>query len=374
MGGSMTLINGAPGAARPGEDGGRSTPQSGIPTQGGPGTWPPRPSGPFVAPLSAPPGSVPPPRPIAPPFGAPAQRSPLVVGSGSRPGSVDDRTSLVSRSEPSVADRWKKALALLRQRGPARWGLLGFLAVVQTFLLFSAVMWWLGSGSPTATASMAPQTWTGIVYDVGAAGVNMRSAPQVRPDDARDTAARGARLALKCGETGDVVAKGSTTTATWVQTTDGLWVSMLYVRVPDRQSIPSCNGSKVDGPLLALADPAHPGAPPPPGMGLAGQEGQGDAGDFGNSNPVSSQHTRREDGLPESPGPVTLAAPPGPGAPVAPPANAPAAPPATKLTVGTGVGTKTTPTPKPAPMPAPTLTTGPRAAHSAPNPDTTPVG
>ncbi len=68
-----------------------------------------------------------------------------------------------------------------------------------------------------------------------------------------------------CGETGDVVAKGPVKTATWLKTTDGLFVSMLYVRVPDRQSIPSCNGSKVDGPLLALADPADPSLASAPG-------------------------------------------------------------------------------------------------------------
>src|SRR4051794_26798146 len=106
MGGSMTLINGAPGAS-PGEgDGlaGRGTPQSGIPTQGGrdqPGPWPPRPNGLFPARLSASPGPLPPPRPTIQPSGAPAQRSPLVVGAGPRPGSEDDRTSLVNHAEPS---------------------------------------------------------------------------------------------------------------------------------------------------------------------------------------------------------------------------------------------------------------------------------
>ena len=196
MGGSMTLINGAPGAARPGEDGGpagRGTPQSGIPTQGGPGTWPPRPGGPFSAPAAAPSGAR---DDTTPPTGVPAQRSPLVMGSSSQPGPDDDRTSLVARSEPSIADRWKKALVAVRGRGPMRWGLLGALAVLQAFVLFSAVMWWFGSSTASATANVAPQTWTGIVYDVGAAGVNLRSDPQVRPDDARDTAARGSRLAL----------------------------------------------------------------------------------------------------------------------------------------------------------------------------------
>ncbi len=180
----MTLTNGAPGA-RPGEGGGPprggpGTPQSGIPTQGAPPAdlgRPARPSGPFSAPFSAPPGAVPPPRPTPPPSGGPAQRSPLLADSGSRPAPDDDRTSVVKRPEQSANGRWKKALAVLRQRGPVRWSLLGVLALVQAFVLFSAVMWWVGSSAPTATATVAPMTWTGVVYDVGAAGVNLRSRP-----------------------------------------------------------------------------------------------------------------------------------------------------------------------------------------------------
>ena len=133
----------------------------------------PAPSGPFAAPGSAPPGPMPPPRATTPPSGAPAQRSPLVVGSGSRPGSDDDRTSLVERPESPGVVSWTKVLDTLRRSGPARWGLLGVLAVLQAFVLFSAVMWWLGSSTASATANVAPQTWTGVVYDVGAAGVNL---------------------------------------------------------------------------------------------------------------------------------------------------------------------------------------------------------
>jgi hypothetical protein len=377
----MSLINGAPGAARPGEDGrpaGRGTPQSGIPTQGPPpadlGPSPARPGRPFSAPFSAPPGSVPPLRPTTPPSGAPAQRSPLVLGAASRPGPDDDRTSLVARFEPSVADRWKKALEVVRQRGPMRWGLLGALALLQAFVLFSAVMWWLGSSTASATANVAPQTWTGIVYDVGAAGVNLRSDPQVRPDDARDTAARGARLALSCGETGDVVAKGPVKTATWVKTTDGLFVSMLYVRVAGHTSIPSCNGSKVDGPLLALADPANPQLPPPPGTPLG-------SATYADKSAQGSTTTRGEGSLiappgapgvpPRIGGPVVVA----PGsvpAPAVVSGGTTAAPP----TVGTGTATATT---TPAPPPTPIGSAVSPAHHDRPsahvaNPDTTPVG
>jgi hypothetical protein len=113
-------------------------------------------------------------------------------------------------------------------------------------------------------------TWTGVVYEVGTAGVNMRANPAVADGNARDVAARGARLALQCGQTGAVVTReDGTRTATWLRTTDGLWVSMLYVHVPDRASIPSCPGSPSDGPLLALSDPTASEQPPPPGAGLS---------------------------------------------------------------------------------------------------------
>jgi hypothetical protein len=214
-------------------------------------------------------------------------------------------------------------------------------------------------------------TWTGIVYDVGAAGVNLRSDPQVRPDDARDTAARGARLALSCGQTGDVVAKGPVRTATWVKTTDGLFVSMLYVRIPDRASIPSCNGSKVDGPLLALADPGHPELPPPPGTQLGGEKSQDSeaSGSSAASGPVA--RPGGQPGVVASPNGVALAAPPTKGQTVAPQAVAPAPAVTAKSTIGTGTGQATTTNTTPAPNPG-VLT--PRAAHPQPNPDTTPVG
>jgi hypothetical protein len=192
--------------------------------------------------------------------------------------------------------------------------LVAALALLQAFVLFSAVMWWLGSSAPSATATVAPMTWTGIVYDVGAAGVNLRSVPQVRPDDARDTAARGARLALSCGETGDVVAKGPVKTATWVRTTDGLFVSMLYVRVAGHASIPSCDGSKVDGPLLALADPAHPELPPPPGTRI-GDGGKADASSDSPARPGEAPAVRAAGAAP----PLAPAA----GVPVAGQSNAP---------------------------------------------------
>ncbi|WP_026204444.1 hypothetical protein [Actinomycetospora chiangmaiensis] len=232
---------------------GRGTPQSGIPTQGA-SSWsgPPgsRPSGPFpMPPLPRPPG--PPSGPIAP----------------------DAQTSLVDR--PTAPPKGPR----LGTRSSLRWALVGVLAALQVFVLFSAVMWWVGGAAGTnAVASMTPMSWTGVVYDVGNAGVNLRADSKVDPANSRDTAMRGSRLALSCGQTGDVVHKGDVSTATWLKTTDGLFVSMLYVHVPDRQSIPSCDGSKVDGPLLALADPANPQLPPPPGTQIGSAGGSASRG------------------------------------------------------------------------------------------------
>ena len=67
----------------------------------------------------------------------------------------------------------------------------------------------------------------------------------------------------RCGETGDVVAKGSATTATWVQTTDGLLVSMLYVRVPDLSRSPAATGPRSTGRYLPWPTPATQAATTP---------------------------------------------------------------------------------------------------------------
>lgn len=294
------------------------SPQSAIPTQGGPPLPPPR-SGPF--PVG--------PHVVGPPSG-PAQRSPLVTPqgrptpqhpSGEQPplGDDDESVSVTVR----LSAWWRRVRGIAATPG-GRWSLIGVVAVIQVFLLFSTVMWWAGgTSSVSATSTAAPMTWTGIVYDVGAAGVNLRSATTVAPESAKDTAARGSRLAVSCGQTGDVVQKGTVRTATWLRTTDGLFVSMLYVRVPDRQSIPSCADSTVDAPLLALADPTNPDLPPPPGTALAtGAEASGNragAADGGTRAKVAA-----------APGAAAPAVPPGarpvpPGSAVARPGQAPAA-------------------------------------------------
>ncbi|WP_285588829.1 hypothetical protein [Actinomycetospora sp. NBRC 106378] len=147
---------------------------------------------------------------------------------------------------------------------------------MQVFLLFGTAMWLVGGTSTAiASSSIAPMTWTGVVHDTGPAGVFLRSEARVDPATAKDSAGPGSRLAVTCGQTGDDVRNGSIHTATWLKTTDGLFVSMLYVRVPDRQSIPSCADSTVDAPLLALADPANPDLPPPPGTSLSDNQRSG---------------------------------------------------------------------------------------------------
>jgi uncharacterized membrane protein YgcG len=319
----MTLTNGRPGA-------------------GHPVLHPSRPSGPFPAP---PPGAVPPPR-SAPSGGSPAQ----------------------SPGTPTPG-RWRRLWDAANRR-PALYGVLTVLSLLEAFVLFSAAMWWLGPWPVLGSATVTPVTVTGVVYDVGAAGVNLRSAPQVSADDARDTAARGSRLALVCGQTGAVVSKGSVQTATWVKTADGLWVSMLYVHVPGQASIPSCDGS-ADGSAIALADPANPQQPPPPGTkaGTTGGEpnavstqasGRGGDGTSSSGGGGGTSHAAGGAPVPQAPG--------GGGAPAAQhDAASPAVPNAGAGTPSAGPTTTTT-----AAAPAP----GGTAAHSATahDPDTVPVG
>ena len=287
-------------------------PQSAIPTQGGPPLLPPPRSGP------------PPMGPMVGPPSGPARRSPLVTPqgrptpqhpSGEQP-PVDDEVSVPLKVR--LAAQWRHAREVARTPS-GRWTLIGVAAVLQVFLLFSTVMWWAaGPGSITASSS-APMTWTGIVYDVGAAGVNLRSATVVDPANAKDTAARGSRLAVSCGQTGDVVTKGAATTATWLKTSDGLFVSMQYVRVPDRQSIPSCADSTVDAPLLALADPTNPDLPPPPGAALGANESSSNGGTAARAaaeSRVSSAAPKAAAAVP--PGAAAVA----PGKVVVPPTNA----------------------------------------------------
>ncbi|MDL5159033.1 hypothetical protein [Actinomycetospora termitidis] len=321
------------------------------------------------APFLPPPRSGPPPMgPMIGPPSGPARRSPLLNSQG-RPAQQHPSGEQPPFDGESVAMKVHLATGLRRARKavatPAgRWSLIGVLALVQVFLLFSTVMWWASGSRATATASVAPMTWTGIVYDVGAAGVYLRSATQVDPANARDTAARGSRLAVSCGQTGDEVAKGTVHTATWLKTTDGLFVSMLYVRVPDRQSIPSCADSTVDAPLLALSDPTNPDLPPPPGTSLGGST---DTKAAGSPSIPARPRTTTAPGAVAAPVPAG-AAPVAPGSAVAPSAQAPAVavPPAT-IGNGTGQATMT-------PRPDSSDSTRVPQQTSAPDPDTTPVG
>ncbi|NYD34563.1 hypothetical protein [Actinomycetospora corticicola] len=297
--------------------------------------------------------------PLITPQGRPTPQHP----SGEQTPLPDDESVPV---KVRLAAWWRQAREVAAT--PAgRWSLIGAIAVVQVFLLFSATMWWMGGSSKAiASASVAPMTWTGIVYDVGAAGVNLRSATTVAPESAKDTAARGSRLAVSCGQTGDVVQKGTVHTATWLKTTDGLFVSMLYVRVPDRQSIPSCADSTVDAPLLALADPANPDLPPPPGTAPTTGEG------VGTRAAAAAGAGRAKAAVPAGAAPSVppLAAAPAPGAPAMAPAQAPAPAP----------GPAADPAPRPAQDPEPQFENLPPrtgtapSASTAPDPDVTPQG
>jgi hypothetical protein len=349
----MTLMNGARGpASAGGDDGGPepagAVPQSEIPTWSGPAVAPVppaprRPSGPIpVVPVGRPA------RPT-PPSGVPSLPPLPRLDPGPSSGIPGVRPAEVP---PVPAGWWSRTRAATRGRPLLRVGVIGVLSATQAFVLFSAVMWWLGGTGQTAQATVAPMTWTGVVYDVGTAGVNMRTNPAVSGGNGRDVAARGARLALQCGQTGDVVTReDGTSTATWLRTTDGLWVSMLYVHVPDRTSIPSCPGAPSDGPLLAVSDPTATEEPPRPGASLATDPSTANR----RSQSSSDDRTSGSDqGSADTSAPPTTdveaAAPPADGSAVGPSGVAPAytdttvAPPtttpATGRTLGQGVASK----------------------------------
>jgi hypothetical protein len=159
-----------------------------------------------------------------------------------------------SSSPPSWRRMW--------ERREIRGALLGLAALIQAIALFAAGAWWSYNGDPTvAPVASAPLTWTGVVHDVGPAGVYLRALPEVGPDTARDTAARGARLQVICGQTGQTVTRGDTNSGTWLKTADGLFVSLLYVRITERPTIISCAGNPGDLPLISVTDPGQAGAP-----------------------------------------------------------------------------------------------------------------
>ncbi|MHC1560789.1 hypothetical protein ACR9E3_17665 [Actinomycetospora sp. C-140] len=142
-------------------------------------------------------------------------------------------------------------------------------AVAQGFVLVSAVALWTGHGEASEATAVAPVSWTGVVHDVGAAGVNLRSAPQAIPETSRDTAGAGSRLSLTCARSGDLVTDESGAHSDmWLRTSDGLYVSLLYVDVRDRTSIVSCADATGDAPVMALDEPdggtVSPSAQPVP--------------------------------------------------------------------------------------------------------------
>jgi hypothetical protein len=192
----------------------------------------------------------------------PAVRQRALVTLTPRPGAVaptppvDDPGPARGPGSLDVLGGAARSLRARSRRPHVRRSLIGVAALAQAFILVSAIAWWAGQGSMEASTAVAPVAWTGVVHDVGAAGVNLRSSPQAVPGTSRDTAARGSRLALTCGRTGDLVTDESGARSDmWLRTTDGLYVSLLYVDVADRTSIVSCSDASEDAPVLALDDP-----------------------------------------------------------------------------------------------------------------------
>lgn len=197
---------------------------------------------------------------------------PAPAASGEPEGTEDTIALAVStppRERPSLPGRaWG--------RSSVRHLLLVLAALVLAATLFVAGAWWASAGPESVVTTAGPAMVTGVVHDVGAAGVNLRSATQVLPDTARETAARGARLLIECGQSGDVVTGNAGSTGTWLKTSDGLFVSLLYVRVSDRSTVVSCEGHTADLPLIPVTVPGGDGAVSPASPGyLGGGGGEG---------------------------------------------------------------------------------------------------
>jgi hypothetical protein len=161
--------------------------------------------------------------------------------------------------------------------------------LVVAVVLFLAGAWWAGGAKGSVVTAASPVPPTGVVHGVGAAGVTLRAEPRIAPDTVRDTAARGARLPVECGQTGDVVTQGTTSSATWLKTSDGLFVSLLYVRVVERPTIVSCGASAGDLPLMPLTLPDPTLAPDVPAscptVDCAQESGAATAGGVGGTGP-----------------------------------------------------------------------------------------
>jgi hypothetical protein len=83
----------------------------------------------------------------------------------------------------------------------------------------------------------------------------------------------------------------------WLRTADGLYVSLLYVDVPDRTSIVSCADARGDAPVLALDDPEGqpaPGREVLPAAADPTDSSEVDAGSSALPDPASGSDAGRE--------------------------------------------------------------------------------
>ena len=126
-------------------------------------------------------------------------------------------------------------------------GLLGWL------LAPSAGTTTIGASVPPAPPQEAPWTWAGTVHGAGPEGVTLRTDPTIKTNSAMANAADGAVLHIQCGITGDNVVDSAPIpnhSDTWLRTDEGLFLSMLYVTLPNKASIVNCTPGE---PELSLA-------------------------------------------------------------------------------------------------------------------------
>ena len=116
--------------------------------------------------------------------------------------------------------------------------------------------------SATSSSSVAP-VLPAIVRGGGAAGVALRLEPS--PGDEASIRGRvgdGSALRILCGQQGTRVSTGGPSarwSSTWLKTTDGLYVTVLFVEVPGQTTIPNCTANQ---PALSLIPNVGQNAPP----------------------------------------------------------------------------------------------------------------
>jgi hypothetical protein len=200
--------------------------------------WFPMPGGPWNAgfgptnvdlPFSRRPTLVPAPRSPDSPQGSPDPvRSPKLDGS--------------SPTHPPATVRWSRRT----------WLACGALSVLIAGAVTVAVVLLTSYGGPApASVPAAPTSWTATVGAVEGPGLALRTAPsRSAATPVIGQLASGSSLAVECGLPGDpVTSPTGQTSATWLRTSAGAYVTAVYVDVAGPNPIPNCVAGQASLPL-----------------------------------------------------------------------------------------------------------------------------